>query len=115
MKARILVTGGRAYANRTRLYKVLDAAVERLDLGFLIQGGATGADALAKEWANDRTVLCAEYAADWSQGPSAGPRRNALMLSEGRPDIVIAFSGGTGTADMVRRAREAGVRVIEIE
>jgi ABC-type sugar transport system substrate-binding protein len=36
------------------------------------------------------------------------------MLDEGKPDIVVAFPGGTGTADMVRRARKAGVVVIEV-
>jgi len=35
------------------------------------------------------------------------------MLKDGRPDIVLAFPGGTGTADMMRRARAAGVRVVE--
>jgi hypothetical protein len=32
-----------------------------------------------------------------------------------RPDVVIAFPGGAGTADMVRKARVAGVRVMEVE
>ena len=43
----------------------------------------------------------------------AGPVRNARMLVE-KPDLVIAFPGGPGTADMVRRARAAGVEVVEI-
>jgi len=30
------------------------------------------------------------------------------------PDLVLAFPGGRGTADMVSRARKAGVRVVEI-
>jgi predicted Rossmann-fold nucleotide-binding protein len=33
------------------------------------------------------------------------------MLSEGKPDLVIAFPGGRGTADMIRQAKEAGVPV----
>ena len=36
------------------------------------------------------------------------------MLDEGRPDFVVAFPGGRGTADMCRRAREAGLEVVEI-
>jgi predicted Rossmann-fold nucleotide-binding protein len=35
------------------------------------------------------------------------------MLAEGRPDAVIAFPGGKGTADMVRKARAAGLPVVE--
>jgi hypothetical protein len=37
-------------------------------------------------------------------GPAAGPIRNQRMLDWG-PDLVVAFAGGKGTADMVRRAR----------
>ena len=36
------------------------------------------------------------------------------MLDEGKPDLVIAFPGGRGTADMVRKANRAGVKVVEI-
>jgi Lhr-like helicase len=36
------------------------------------------------------------------------------MIDEGKPDLVIAFPGGRGTADMVGRARKAGIRVVEI-
>ena len=32
-----------------------------------------------------------------------------------KPDLVIAFPGGHGTADMVRRAKVAGVVVLEPE
>ena len=53
--------------------------------------------------------------ADWAKhGRKAGPIRNQRMIDEGRPDLVVAFPGGTGTADMVERARVAGIRVIEI-
>jgi hypothetical protein len=31
-----------------------------------------------------------------------------------RPELVIAFLGGRGTADMMRRAREAGIEVVEV-
>ena len=37
------------------------------------------------------------------------------MLDEGKPDLVVAFPGGTGTADMIRRAKKAGVEVKEIK
>jgi len=30
------------------------------------------------------------------------------------PDLVVAFAGGTGTADMIRQARGAGVETIEV-
>jgi hypothetical protein len=36
-------------------------------------------------------------------------------LRKGKPDLVIAFPGGRGTADMVARARKAGVPVEVVE
>ena len=33
---------------------------------------------------------------------------------EGRVEFVIAFLGGHGTAGIMRRAREAGIEVIEV-
>jgi ABC-type Fe3+-hydroxamate transport system substrate-binding protein len=45
-------------------------------------------------------------------GPSAGPIRNGRML-EYKPDLVIAFPGGRGTANMVKQARKAGIAVVE--
>lgn len=56
-----------------------------------------------------------EFPAKWKMyGRSAGAIRNAVMLSEFQPDIVVAFPGGRGTAHMVRIARAAGIDVIEI-
>jgi hypothetical protein len=36
------------------------------------------------------------------------------MLEEGHPDLVMAFPGGRGTANMMRQSREAGIKVIEV-
>ena len=48
-------------------------------------------------------------------GKAAGPIRNQFMLEQEKPDLVIAFDGGRGTADMMRRSRRAGVDTIHIE
>ena len=70
---------------------------------------------MAQEWAEARGVPCEVYLANWAElGRKAGPIRNQQMLDEGRPTLVVAFPGGRGTADMIRRARSAGVEVIEI-
>lgn len=45
----------------------------------------------------------------------AGFRRNQRMIDDGKPTLVAAFPGGDGTADMVRRARQAGLHVIALE
>jgi hypothetical protein len=81
----------------------------------VIAGGASGADTLAEEWAKAQAIPCNVYHADWAKHVrAAGPMRNQQMLDEGRPTLVVAFPGGRGTADMVRRAREAGIETIAI-
>ena len=82
----------------------------------LIHGGASGADEGAAQWAAASEIQILRFPADWkAHGRSADPRRNARMLAEGKPDLVIAFPGGSGTADMVGRARGADVPVVRVE
>lgn len=112
---RVLVCGGRNYADRARAFATLDRFRDRFGIDYLIHGGATGADALAREWAIARGVEWVGFHADWlALGRAAGPLRNAQMLRDTQPHVVIAFPGGRGTADMIDKARRAGVRVYEI-
>lgn len=108
---RVIVCGGRDYWDARTVYRTLD----NLGVTEVAQGGASGADALAFWWARKREVECQTFKAEWKvYGKAAGPRRNAQMLETFRPDAVVAFDGGSGTADMVRKATEAGVRVIRV-
>jgi len=113
----VLVCGGRAYADRENLTAVLDRLREDCPTLRLMHGGGFGADALAGAWAALRGVPCDVYPADWSKGRRAGPMRNERMLARLRGEtapLVVAFPGGRGTEDMVRRARAAGITVVEV-
>lgn len=108
---KVLVCGGRGFADRAAVFRALDGLHAKHGIRRIIHGAATGADALASEWARERGVPQIGYPAAWEQGRKAGPLRNQHMLDSQEPDCVIAFPGGSGTADMVRRAEAAGVRV----
>jgi hypothetical protein len=109
---RLLVCGGRDYDDRARVFAALDWAHAHRPVSLVIHGAAHGADTLAGEWAKERGIPAEEYRADWKKlGPVAGPVRNDRMLREGKPDGVMAFPGGVGTMDMVRRAESSGVPV----
>lgn len=113
---RVIVCGGRKYNNAQRLYSILGKLHRERGIDIVIQGGAAGADDLAKGWAHAHGINTITYAAEWDKhGRSAGPKRNQAMLERERPDAVVAFPGGRGTADMVRRAKAAGVRIWEIQ
>lgn len=109
---RVVVTGGRDFTDRELVFSVLDAECPT----DLAQGGGPGADTLAVAWYRFRwNREPITYFAAWgSEGRSAGPRRNQRMLDDFEPDLVIAFPGGKGTADCVRRARKMGIRVMEV-
>jgi hypothetical protein len=114
---RVLVCGGRDYSDKSKLWLTLDSHFYRAphDTMVVIQGGASGADKLAREWCVTREVPYDNYPANWGRdGKAAGPIRNARMLTEGHPDFIIAFPGGRGTADMVSKAKAAGIKVVEI-
>lgn len=115
----ILVCGGRNYNNRQRVHEALSDAVAQMTCQGeqirIIHGGASGADALAGEWAEMNDLEAVVFSANWRlDGRAAGPIRNTRMLRAGRPDLVVAFPGGRGTADMVSKALNAGVPVCEV-
>lgn len=115
---KVLVCGGRRFTNAPLLSSIMDALHAERRISVLIHGDATGADHLAHNWAQCYGVSVRPFPARWRKDGSidlsAGPRRNSQMLAEGKPDVVVAFPGGRGTADMVRRAKAAGIEVIEV-
>lgn len=114
-RLRVLVCGGRDFNDKKWLYEVLDDTHSRepgAKIGLIIHGNANGADTLAGKWARDRGIICEVYTADWKVfGVAAGHMRNAQMLEIGKPNLVIAFPGGPGTANMIARAHHARVAV----
>jgi hypothetical protein len=109
---RLLVCGGRNYADRERLFELLDELHKRYAFSLLVNGGARGADKLARVWAHERDIPVRVFTANWARnGSLAGPLRNQRMLVEGRPELVVAFPGGPGTRDMTRQATKFGVAV----
>lgn len=111
---RLLVTGGRDFADRACVFAALDQLDAEHCIDVVIHGAARGADTEAARWCAARQVPAWACPADWSQGKGAGIARNQWMLDHTYPTNVVAFPGGNGTADMVRRARAAGLPVIEV-
>lgn len=112
---RVIVCGGRNYADSAHVWNVLseiDGCNSQITA--VAHGGATGADSEAGRWARACGKPVCVFRARWLQeGKAAGPLRNQRMIDQFAPDAVIAFPGGRGTADMVRRATERGIEVIK--
>jgi hypothetical protein len=104
-RIKVLVCGGRTYRNVSMVNLVLGALHDAVPIGRVIHGGAAGADTLGGIWARQNDIPVSVFRADWlAHGKAAGPRRTPRLLDEGEPDLVVAFLGGRGTADMVKRA-----------
>lgn len=125
---RVLVCGGRENWDHEGVARELDARHakynEACDLVLdqmlprftIITGGAPGIDSVALQWAMRNKVRFELFQADWkTHGRAAGPMRNKSMLVEGKPNLVLAFKGGRGTADLVRQARTRGIEVVEVK
>ena len=107
---KLLVCGGRDLLDHEWVFAELDALHAATPVTLLIHGGAWGVDSIAGNWAIARKVPYKVFAALWQQyGRSAGAERNQRMLDESKPDLVVAFPGGVGTADMVKRTKVAKV------
>jgi len=129
---RVLVCGDREWHDRFIIAVVLNGflgiAMNEFDDLVVIDGAARGADAIAGEWyggaedgehAIHERVTHVRFPAEWDKhGKAAGPIRNAEMLRDGQPDIVVAFNNdldsSKGTKDMVDRAARAGVPVYHV-
>lgn len=71
------------------------------------------ADHAAEDWA--KVVECPEVTAyEISTYEGQFMRRNREMIVEGKPDIIIMFSGGWSSQDLRMSAEAAGINVIVV-
>jgi hypothetical protein len=119
-----IVCGGRRYGymvwERRHIHNELRERTRNQDPGLIlpdpktliITGGARGTDTVAHAWAVMNSVSTRVFPADWDKyGKRAGHIRNQQMLDEGLPSEVLAFPGGPGTEDMIRRALRKRIKV----
>lgn len=126
---RLLVTGGRDYADRARVFATLDMIHRKRCIDVLIHGACgidfddedwtpermKGADRWAHEWSLERGVDVQPMPAKWRRlGLKAGPVRNGEMVAQ-KPGGAVAFAGHDGTENCIRQCEAAGVKVMRVE
>jgi len=102
---RLLVCGGRDYADRSHVWATLDRVHRKRPLGLVIHGASRGADTLAADWALERSIETWAFPAAWAEAgwaPSCACPANTPV-----PCAVLDPFGGAGTtalvADRIRR------------
>lgn len=111
----VLVTGGRDYADVGTVFDAIVTLNENCSIDLLVHGAADGADSLADTVCKELGIDRVSCPANWTKHKkAAGPIRNGKML-EYFPniDLVLAFPGGTGTANMKEQASKKNIPVIE--
>lgn len=116
---KILVCGGRTYGLKKDeaeiIFQSLDLLHDTYGITCLVVGCANGADTIAYEWAKAKgNIIIHKHEAEWKKyGKKAGVLRNIKMLEENEDiELVVAFPGGKGTADMVNRAKRKNKEVV---
>lgn len=78
----------------------------------VVSGGARGVDAAGEVWAKGYRIPVRRFPANWkTHGGAAGPIRNGEMAAYADAVIAIWDGQSRGTADMVRQAEQAGLKV----
>lgn len=110
---RVIVAGGRDFTDYLLLSTMMKKyhGDERI---LIVSGGARGADRLAERYATENGLDVKVFLADWNVGKRAGPERNARMVAFADEAVVFWDGKSPGTADTVRKMRDAGkiVRVV---
>lgn len=112
----ILVCGGRNFDD----WGLLNSELSKLEwnvggIDAIVHGDANGVDAMAGKWAREHGIPEIRVPAQWDYyGNSAGPLRNQWMADIIKPDLVLAFPGGKGTANMKEVARKNNIELLEV-
>lgn len=100
-----------ALRERAIVFQTLDGIASGHPI-HIIQGGAEGADGVAREWAQSKCYPVTTFYANWTlHGKKAGPIRNREMVRESDPHLGVAFPGGAGTRNCIVCLEDAGVKV----
>ena len=111
----VIVCGGRDFADYPYVKGTLACVHAIYPITQIVQGGARGADALARRWATEVGIEVRTFEPDWTRyGKSAGPMRNRQMADEAGAELCIAFTGGAGTANMIDEAKRVKMRVLDL-
>jgi hypothetical protein len=125
---RLLITGSRDWTDAVAVGEAIYTALDGVADGELVvvHGACpTGADRLASKFCEDeawwfdntgRSLIEERHPARWSEGRSAGPRRNAEMVALGA-DVCLAFilNGSPGATHCANAAEKAGIPVRRFE
>ena len=110
----IAITGGKTVADADAVWSTLDRTREKYGDMVLLHGGGPGVEKIAANWADARGVHQLVCRPDWNAHGKAAPFRRNDELLNFLPKGVIAFPGSGITGNLVDKARQLGIPVMNI-
>jgi hypothetical protein len=112
---KVLICGGGILRDASLVNAVLSKVnAERSPITLVIQGYQHGASWPSGQWAKARGIPVRDSEANWdAYGDAAGAIRDAEMIREGKPDLVVSFRCGDGTKNVRELAEAAGLEIIQ--
>ena len=113
----LLIAGSRTFEDRDLFNRVTEEIIdgdERFTV--IVEGGASGADTMAREYAEAHDMKYEEFKPDWKQyGRAAGPKRNDKMIQfiKERNGTALYFwdEESKGTKQCIDSAKRKGIEI----
>lgn len=109
-----IIAGSRNIAESRLLHDILDAWHKTMKITEVVSGTAKGIDKLGETWAMVHGIPVKQFRPNWDAGPKGGPERNQKMADYAECLIAFSVNESRGTADMIRKAKEKGLKILEI-
>lgn len=108
---KIVIAGGRDHYPTVEEAVAVALVLRSVTVTEIVSGGARGVDTWAIDLAKSLGIPCKIFMADWDlYGKSAGYKRNFKMAQYS--DAVILLTGGIGTQNMRKVAKEQGLKIL---
>lgn len=108
---KVLVCGGRDYFDAIHLYRKLNEIHKQSPITELVEGGASGADTLARYWAKHNKIEVHTMKVDYASGGSSAfaARDEKLFTDHSDIKLVLGFpTEARGSGILMEKARELG-------
>ena len=106
----LAIVGGRDFNDSALFAESVAPFMDKITT--VVSGGASGADTMAKSFANDNLIPYVVFLPDWTKyGRAAGPMRNRQIVDAS--DALLAFWDGVskGTKSSINYAKKRGIPV----
>ena len=110
----IAVAGGKTVNDANAVWKALDRVLAKHPDMVLVHGGGPGVDKIAASWAEARGLKQVVCRPNWKALGNAAPFRRNDDIINLMPKGIVAFPGSGITANLVDKARQVGIPIMEV-